>query len=71
MRIYMEMSCEGAQGFWLDINYGNYPYVTSSNTLPYGSCSLGFLYSALIMYMAQPKSMILVQVLILIFQNRY
>ena len=38
----MEMAlCEGAQGFWLDINYGNYPYVTSSNTLPYGSCSLG------------------------------
>ena len=34
--------CEGAQGFWLDINYGNYPYVTSSNTLPYGACSLGF-----------------------------
>ena len=26
----------------MDINYGNYPYVTSSNTLPYGSCSLGF-----------------------------
>ena len=23
-------------------NYGNYPYVTSSNTLPYGSCNLGF-----------------------------
>jgi len=34
--------CEGAQGFWLDINYGNYPYVTSSVTLPYGACSLGF-----------------------------
>jgi len=34
--------CEGAQGFWLDINYGNYPYITSSNTLPYGACSLGF-----------------------------
>lgn len=34
--------CEGAQGFWLDINYGNYPYVTSSTTLPYGACSLGF-----------------------------
>ena len=36
------MLCEGAQGFWLDINYGNYPYVTSSTTLPYGACSLGF-----------------------------
>ena len=34
--------CEGAQGFWLDIDYGNYPYITSSNTLPYGACSLGF-----------------------------
>lgn len=34
--------CEGAQGFWLDINNGNYPYVTSSTTLPYGACSLGF-----------------------------
>jgi adenylosuccinate synthase len=34
--------CEGAQGFWLDINQGNYPFVTSSTTLPYGACSLGF-----------------------------
>ena len=34
--------CEGAQGFWLDINQGNYPYITSSTTLPYGACSLGF-----------------------------
>lgn len=34
--------CEGAQGYHLDINYGNYPYVTSSETLPYAACSLGF-----------------------------
>jgi adenylosuccinate synthase len=34
--------CEGAQGFWLDIDFGNYPYVTSSCTLPYSACSLGF-----------------------------
>ena len=34
--------CEGAQGFYLDIDWGNYPYVTSSTTLPYGACSLGF-----------------------------
>ncbi len=34
--------CEGAQGIWLDIDWGNYPYVTSSNTLPYAACSLGF-----------------------------
>lgn len=37
-----EVLCEGAQSFWLDINYGNYPYVTSSETLPYSACSLGF-----------------------------
>jgi adenylosuccinate synthase len=34
--------CEGAQSFWLDINHGDYPYVTSSETLPYSACSLGF-----------------------------
>ena len=34
--------CEGAQGIWLDLDRGNYPYVTSSTTLPYGACSLGF-----------------------------
>lgn len=33
--------CEGAQGAWLDMDWGNYPYVTSSTTLPYGACSLG------------------------------
>jgi adenylosuccinate synthase len=40
--LYGDILCEGAQGFWLDINYGNYPYVTSSSTLPYSCCSLGF-----------------------------
>jgi adenylosuccinate synthase len=40
--LYGDILCEGAQSFWLDINYGNYPYVTSSETLPYASCSLGF-----------------------------
>jgi adenylosuccinate synthase len=34
--------CEGAQGAWLDIDHGNYPYVTSSITLAYGACSIGF-----------------------------
>ena len=34
--------CEGAQGYYLDVDQGNYPYVTSSTTLPYGACSLGF-----------------------------
>lgn len=41
-RLWGNVLCEGAQGFWLDINYGNYPYVTSSTTLPYGACCLGF-----------------------------
>jgi len=40
--LYGKVLCEGAQGFWLDINYGNYPFVTSSTTLPYGACCLGF-----------------------------
>ena len=40
--LYGNVLCEGAQGFWLDINMGNYPYVTSANTLPYSACSLGF-----------------------------
>lgn len=41
-KLYGHVLCEGAQGFWLDINHGNYPYVTSSTTLPYGACCLGF-----------------------------
>lgn len=41
-KLYGKVLCEGAQGFYLDIDYGNYPYVTSSTTLPYGACSLGF-----------------------------
>jgi adenylosuccinate synthase len=41
-KLYGNILCEGAQGFWLDINEGNYPYTTSSVTLPYGACSLGF-----------------------------
>lgn len=40
--LYGNILCEGAQGFYLDIDYGSYPYVTSSITLPYGACSLGF-----------------------------
>lgn len=36
------LMCEGAQGFYLDQDYGNYPYVTSSTTLPYAACSIGF-----------------------------
>jgi adenylosuccinate synthase len=37
-----KLLCEGAQGVWLDINHGNYPFVTSSDTLPYAACSIGF-----------------------------
>jgi adenylosuccinate synthase len=31
--------CEGAQGTWLDIDHGTYPYVTSSNTSVGGACT--------------------------------
>ena len=41
-KLHGKILCEGAQGFRLDIDYGNYPYVTSSSTLPYMACSLGF-----------------------------
>tara|TARA_B100000131_G_scaffold240979_1_gene233306 strand:+ start:519 stop:1535 length:1017 start_codon:yes stop_codon:yes gene_type:complete len=34
--------CEGAQGVWLDIDHGLYPFVTSSTTLPYAACGIGF-----------------------------
>ena len=40
--LYGNVLCEGAQGIWLDINRGLYPYVTSSETLPYSACSIGF-----------------------------
>ncbi|MDD5728433.1 MAG: adenylosuccinate synthase [Victivallales bacterium] len=31
--------CEGAQGMWLDIDHGTYPFVTSSNTTTGGACT--------------------------------
>ncbi|MBR5384907.1 MAG: adenylosuccinate synthase [Bacteroidales bacterium] len=34
-----EMLAEGAQGFMLDIDYGSYPFVTSSNTTCGGVCT--------------------------------
>lgn len=34
--------CEGAQSVWLDIDHGDYPFVTSSSTMPYSACSIGF-----------------------------
>ena len=30
---------EGAQGTLLDIDFGSYPYVTSSNTISAGACT--------------------------------
>lgn len=45
VRIYDEIKnnknvlFEGAQGFLLDIDYGTYPYVTSSNTIAGGVCT--------------------------------
>jgi adenylosuccinate synthase len=41
-QLHGNILCEGAQSFWLDLNYGDYPYVTSSETVPYSACSLGF-----------------------------
>ncbi len=31
--------CEGAQGTMLDVDFGSYPFVTSSNTVTAGACS--------------------------------
>ena len=33
------MLCEGAQGTLLDIEFGSYPFVTSSNTITAGACT--------------------------------
>jgi adenylosuccinate synthase len=33
--------CEGAQGTYLDIDHGTYPFVTSSNTVSGGACTGG------------------------------
>jgi adenylosuccinate synthase len=42
MKLEGKILCEGAQSIWLDINWGDYPYVTSSETFPHNACSLGF-----------------------------
>ncbi|MCK5804892.1 MAG: adenylosuccinate synthase [Lentisphaeria bacterium] len=34
-----EILFEGAQGTWLDIDFGSYPFVTSSNTTSGGACT--------------------------------
>jgi adenylosuccinate synthase len=41
-KLFGNVLCEGAQGVWLDLDWGQYPWVTSSTTLPYAACSLGF-----------------------------
>ena len=50
--------CEGAQGNRLDINFGNYPFVTSANTFPYSACSLGFSQEKSVTFMVLLKYMI-------------
>ena len=39
MRLGAEMLFEGAQGTFLDIDHGTYPFVTSSNTTAGGACT--------------------------------
>lgn len=41
-QLHGNVLCEGAQGFYLDTDWGDYPFTTSSVTLAYGACSLGF-----------------------------
>lgn len=43
LREQKSILCEGAQGTMLDIDFGSYPFVTSSNTICAGACiGLGF-----------------------------
>jgi adenylosuccinate synthase len=39
MKAGKQILCEGAQGAMLDVDYGTYPYVTSSHTLAGGACT--------------------------------
>ncbi len=39
LREGMSVLCEGAQGTMLDIDFGSYPFVTSSNTICAGACT--------------------------------
>jgi adenylosuccinate synthase len=44
--------CEGAQGSLLDVDFGTYPFVTSSNTTAAGACTgLGIALTRLKKYM--------------------
>ena len=43
LRSGKDILCEGAQGTMLDVDFGSYPFVTSSNTICAGACiGLGF-----------------------------
>ena len=42
-----EILCEGAQGFSLDIDWGDYPYCTSSSCISSAICSVGIPYSTI------------------------
>lgn len=35
----LKVLCEGAQGTMLDVDFGSYPFVTSSNTVAAGACT--------------------------------
>lgn len=39
LKIGKSILCEGAQGTMLDVDFGSYPFVTSSNTICSGACS--------------------------------
>jgi len=39
LRENMHILCEGAQGTMLDVDFGSYPFVTSSNTICAGACT--------------------------------
>ena len=38
LRSGKDVLCEGAQGTMLDVDFGSYPFVTSSNTICAGAC---------------------------------
>ena len=38
LRSGKDILCEGAQGTMLDVDFGSYPFVTSSNTICAGAC---------------------------------
>lgn len=52
LRSGKDILCEGAQGTMLDVDFGSYPFVTSSNTICAGACiGLGIGLTASAMFM--------------------